>query len=149
VKFVTRDVNNAGAGALLTWELPLTVQAAADQPGLVDVAKQAGSGRGRYAADVLATLITPSASEATLSAAGEIALLARHWEDARSLFMRVLASNDKSARARLGLASAALMARDYDAGTKLLWAARDSAASNVKPALSAAIGDLQQIVATR
>jgi thioredoxin-like negative regulator of GroEL len=98
---------------------------------------------------VLATVITPSAGETTLSAAGGIALMARHWEDARSLFARALAINDKSTRARAGLASAALMARDYDAGTTLLWAARDVAASGAKPALSAAIGDLQQIVATR
>jgi hypothetical protein len=41
------------------------VQAAMDQPALVDVARQAASGRGRYATDVLATVITPSAGETT------------------------------------------------------------------------------------
>ncbi|MGH9384540.1 MAG: hypothetical protein ACRD2N_09670 [Vicinamibacterales bacterium] len=63
----------------------------------------------------------------------------------RSITLSMVSKDPKHARALVGLTSAALMERDWETAGKLLWTARDLAPKDQRPALAAAISDLQQI----
>lgn len=98
-----------------------------------------------HRAQALTVALGPDIPAATRVVAGEMALLAQQANLARTLFDMVAKADPKNGRAQTGLASAALMVRDWESAGKFLWNARDLAPKDQRPALAAAIGDLQQI----
>jgi hypothetical protein len=84
-----------------------------------------------------------------LCAAGELALLVRQNGLANALFEQIVKTDPKDACAILGLASTALMQHNFDRASKMFWAANDLAPRDLRPALGAAVKDLQQITGTQ
>jgi hypothetical protein len=135
----------SAVGNSLTWPLPLFAIPASDQPMLKFAAGLLAEGKKEEAAQALTVALGPDIAAATRIAAGEMALLTRQTSLAKTLFSMVAQGDPKNARAQTGLASAALMDRDWESAGKFLWIARDLAPKDQRPALAAAIGDLQQI----
>ena len=98
-----------------------------------------------HRAQALTVALGPDIPAATRVVAGGMALLAQQANLARTLFDMVAKADPKNGRAQTGLASAALMVRDWESAGKVPWNARDLAPKDQRPALAAAIGDLQQI----
>jgi hypothetical protein len=87
-----------------------------------------------------------SADAAALAAAGRICLLVRDAGLARTLFDRALELDPKSFRAKLGVASTALMVADFAAAGKAFKAARDlTSDKDERGYLTAAIADLSRM----
>ena len=135
----------SAVGNSLTWPLPLFAAAAADHGVLKVAAGLLAEGKPEEAAQALTVALGPDIPAATRVVAGEMALLAQQASLARTLFDMVAKADPKNGRAQTGLASAALMVRDWESAGKFLWLARDLAPKDQRPALAAAIGDLQQI----
>ncbi|MEO8678654.1 MAG: hypothetical protein ABI665_06395 [Vicinamibacterales bacterium] len=135
----------SAVGNSLTWPLPLFAAPAADHALLNVAADLLSAGKKEEAAQALTVALGPDTPAATRVVAGEMALLAQQASLARTLFEMVVKADPKNGRAQTGLASAALMIRDWEAAGKFLWIARDLAPKEQRPALAAAIGDLQQI----
>jgi hypothetical protein len=74
-----------------------------------------------------------------------MALITRQHALARTLFDMVLQTQPTHPRAKVGQASAALMALQWEAAGKIIWDARDLAPREQRPALAAAIDDLRAI----
>ena len=144
VKFSSRQQVSA-VGNSLTWPLPLWATPASEQPLLKIALERVLAGQTNDAADALTVALGPDISSATRVAAGEMALMLRNTGLAHTLFSLVLQKEPKHPRALLGSASAALLGRDWDGASKALWVARDLAPKEQRPALAAAISDLQGI----
>jgi hypothetical protein len=103
------------------------------------------AGKMEDASQALTAALGPETPDDTRVAAGEMALITRQHALARTLFDMVLQKQPKHARAKVGQASAALMALQWEAAGKIIWDARDLAPKEQRPALAAAIDDLRAI----
>jgi hypothetical protein len=144
VKFSQRQAVSA-VGNSLTWPLPMWAMPAKGQDSLKVALDCLQQKKLEEAAQALTVALAPDTPVPTMIAAGELALLARQHNLARTLFDIVAKKDPKNARAQAGLASAALMARDWETAGKLLWIARDLVPKEQRPAYASAITDLQQI----
>lgn len=130
-------------GNSLTWQLPLSASPKNQHAALMIAAELLANRKLDEAAQALTVALGSDVSDDTRVIAGEMALLARNAALANTLFAMVLESQPKHARATLGAASAALMSLDWERAGKLLWAARDLAPKEQRPALAAAIDEVR------
>jgi hypothetical protein len=144
VKFSQRQQVSA-IGNSLTWPLPLWATPLSEHSMLKVSAELLAAGKRDEAGQALTVALGPDIPAATRVAAGEMALLAQQASLAKAIFGLVLQAEPKHPRALLGSASASLLARDWETAGKMLWAARDLAPKEQRPALASAIGDLQGI----
>lgn len=144
VKFSQRQQVSA-IGNSLTWPLPLWATPLGDHPMLKVSAELLAAGKKEEAGQALTVALGPEVPSATRVAAGEMALLVQQASLARTIFQMVLQADPKHPRALMGAASAALLGRDWETAGKMLWAARDLAPREQRPALASAIADLQGI----
>ena len=93
----------------------------------------------------LTVALGPSVPIETRVAAGELALLLRQADLAKTIFHLALQDQPKHPRAMLGAAMASLLGRDWEAAGKQIWDARDLAPRDQRQALAAAIDDLRGI----
>lgn len=144
VQFTQRNPASA-TGGQLPWEVGFDLAPRDAHPALGAAADAALAGRrGEVAAHLAAVFETGEAE--TLVAAGEIALYARDAGLARALFDRALVKAPTSGRARLGLASSAMLLGAWDRASKELWNAREAGVSpRLSRAVGAAIAELQRI----
>lgn len=90
--------------------------------------------------------VADSDDEATLIAAGRIRLVLRDASTARPFFRRALDRNPRSFGAAMGMASTALMQRDFDSAGRAYGDARDRTDDkDERSCLSAAIADLNKV----
>lgn len=144
IKFSQRQQVSA-IGNSINYTLPLYAVPMSECPTLKASMSLLAAGKKDEALQALSVALGPDLTSTTRVAAGEIALMLQQPALARTLFNQVAAKDPQHARALLGLTSAALMERDWDAASKLMWTARDLAPKDQRPALAAAITDLQQI----
>ena len=144
VKFSQRQQVSA-IGNSLTWQLPLWASPVSEHPMLKVAADLLAAGKKDEAAQALTVALGPDVPVGTRVAAGEMALLVQQASLAKTIFSVVLQADPKHPRALVGSASAALLARDWEAAGKMLWSARDLAPKEQRQALASAISDLQGI----
>lgn len=144
VKFAARQQVSA-VGNSLTWPLPLWASPASEHPMLKVAVELLAAGKKDESLQALTVALGPDIPAGTRVAAGEMALLLRQPDLAKTIFALVLQTEPKHPRALLGSASASLLGRDWETAGKVLWTARDLAPKEQRPALAAAIGDLQGI----
>lgn len=144
VKFSQRQQVSA-IGNAINWQLPLWAMPLNQHHLLKTAVELIGAGKMDEASQALTVALAPAAPDETRVAAGEMALITRQHALARTLFDMVLQNQPKHPRAKLGQASAALMALQWEAVGKLIWDARDLAPREQRPALAAAIDDLRAI----
>ncbi len=144
VKFAQRQQVSA-IGNSLTWQLPVWAVPANLHPDLKLSADLVAQGKHEEAAQALTVALGPQAGDDMRVVAGEMALITRQHALARTLFDMVLQQQPKHPRAKLGQASAALMALQWEAAGKIIWDARDLVPKEQRPALAAAIDDLRGI----
>jgi hypothetical protein len=137
----------SGQGGSFSWDLPLTVRRSTNA-GLTSAASMAMSKSRDEAVQAIAALMADPDLDVQC-AAGELALLVRQNGLANALFGQIVQKQPKHACGTLGLASTALMVGDFDSAAKALWTALDAAPRERKPALGAAVKDLQQITALK
>ncbi len=148
IKFAQRQMQSAQGGQL-SWNLPLTAVPAAAHPGLQQAASLALEGRATEAVQLLSGALLPDAAPAERCAAGQIALIVEQTGLAQQVFQMLQQADAKDSCAPIGLASVALMTGNWDAASKMLWIARDLAPRPQRPALAAAIAELQQVSRTQ
>ena len=144
VKFSQRQQVSA-VGNAINWQLPLWATPLNQHQILKTAVDLIAAGKMEEAAQALTVALGPEASDDTRVAAGEMALITRQHALARTLFDMVLQKNPKHPRAKLGSASSALMAMQWEAAGKIVWDARDLVPREQRPALAAAIDDLRAI----
>ena len=144
VKFSYRQQVSA-VGNSLTWQLPLQAMPASQHPLLKVAHGLITEGKTEEGFQALTVALGPDVPDETRVAAGEMSLMLRQHNMARTLFEMVLQKQPKHPRAKLGTASAALMAMQWEAAGKLIWDARDLVPKEQRPALAAAIDDLRGI----
>jgi hypothetical protein len=144
VKFSQRQQVSA-VGNAITWQLPLWATPLNQHQILKTALDLIGAGKMEEASQALTVALGPETPDDTRVAAGEMALITRQHALARTLFDMVLQKQPKHARAKVGQASAALMALQWEAAGKIIWDARDLAPKEQRPALAAAIDDLRAI----
>ena len=144
VKFSQRQQVSA-VGNAINWQLPLWAMPLNQHQVLKIALDLIAAGKMEEAAQALTVALGPEAGDETRVAAGEMALITRQHALARTLFDMVLQKNPKHPRAKLGSASAALMALQWEAAGKIVWDARDLVPREQRPALAAAIDDLRGI----
>ena len=144
VKFSQRQQVSA-VGNAINWQLPLWATPLNQHQILKTAVDLIAAGKMEEAAQALTVALGPDAADDTRVAAGEMALITRQHALARTLFDMVLQKNPKHPRAKLGSASSALMAMQWEAAGKIVWDARDLVPREQRPALAAAIDDLRVI----
>lgn len=144
IKFSQRQMQSAQGGQL-TWPWPFELAPASAHPVLARAAPLVAEGRGVEAVQVLGTALLADATVADQCAAGQMAVAIKQPSLAQQLFAAVQQAEPKNSCGPLGLASVALLLRDWDRASKMLWLARDLAPRQQRPALAAAIAELQQI----
>jgi hypothetical protein len=145
VQFTQRNPNSA-AGGQLPWEVGFDLVPREAHPDLIPAAEAAVAGRRGEVAALLARVVEAAEHADVVVAAGEIALYVGDSGLARAIFDRALALAPSHGRARLGLASAALIDGAWDRASKELWTAREQGISpRLVRAVGAAITDLQRI----
>lgn len=144
VKFSQRQQVSA-IGNAINWQLPLWATPLNQHHMLKTAVDLIAAGKMDEASQALTVALGPEAPDDTRVAAGEMALITRQHALARTLFDMVLQTQPKHPRAKLGQASAALMALQWEAAGKIIWDARDLAPREQRPALAAAIDDLRAI----
>jgi hypothetical protein len=144
VKFSHRQQVSA-IGNSINWQLPLSATPLNEHQILKTAVDLITAGKMEDAAQALTVALGPDTSDGTRVAAGEMALLTRQDALAKTLFDMVLQKEPKHPRAKLGSASAALMALQWEAAGKIIWDARELAPRDQRPALAAAIDDLRGI----
>jgi hypothetical protein len=144
VQFTLKNPSSA-AGGQIPWDVGFELTPRDRFPLLARAVDAALGGR---RADVAAALaaVAETGDAPTLVAAGEIALYVRDAGLARALFDRALTLAPGTARASLGLASAAMLLGDWDRASKAFWTAREQGVSpKLARAVGAAITELQRI----
>lgn len=136
-------------GNSLTWQLPLSAPRIDQHKALALAAELTASRKVEEAVQALTVALGPNVTDDSSVMAGEMALLAHNAALANALFAMVLQADPKHPRATLGAASAALMNQDWDRAGKLLWAARDLAPKEQRPAIAAAIDDVRGLTTGR
>jgi hypothetical protein len=112
---------------------------------LARAAEAALAGRAQMVAAELVR-VADSNDEQTLTAAGRICLVLRDPSTARPFFRRALEKNPQSFGAAMGLASTALMQKDFDNAGKAYGDARDRTTDKGERGyLTAAIGDVNKV----
>lgn len=144
IKFSQRQMQSAQGGQL-NWSWPFALAPASAHPLLQKAAPLVTDGRAVEAVQFVATALLPEATVADKCAAGQMALAIKQTALAQQLFMAVQQAEPKNGCGPVGLASVALMIRDWDTASKMLWAARDLVPRDQRPALAAAITELQQV----
>ena len=144
IKFSQRQQVSAIGGSI-NWQLPLWATPLNQHPDLKIAVDLIAAGKMDEASQAVTVALGPQASDDMRVAAGEMALLTRQHALAKTLFDMVLQKEPKHPRAKLGSASAALMALQWEAAGKIVWDARDLAPKEQRPALAAAIDDLRGI----
>ena len=144
VKFSQRQQVSA-VGNAINWQLPLWATPLNQHQVLKVALDLIAAGKMEEGAQALTVALGPETSDETRVAAGEMALITRQHALARTLFDMVLQKNPKHSRAKLGAASSALMALQWEAAGKMVWDARDLVPKEQRPALAAAIDDLRGI----
>lgn len=144
VKFAQRQQVSA-IGNPINWQLPMWATPANLHPELTIATDLLAQGKPEEAAQAATVALGPQASDDMRVAAGEIALIGRQHALARTLFDMVLQKQPKHPRAKVGQASATLMAMQWEAAGKMIWDARDLVPKEQRPALAAAIDDLRGI----
>ena len=144
VKFSQRQQVSA-VGNAINWQLPLWATPLNQHQDLKVALDLIAAGKMEEAAQALTVALGPQASDDMRVAAGEMALITRQHALARTLFDMVLQKQPKHPRAKLGSASATLMAMQWEAAGKIVWDARDLVPKEQRPALAAAIDDLRAI----
>ena len=144
VKFSHRQQVSA-IGNSINWQLPLWATSLNEHQILKTAVDLIAAGKMEEGAQALTVALGPDTSNETRVAAGEMALLTRQHALAKTLFDMVLQKEPKHPRAKLGAASAALMALQWEAAGKIIWDARDLVPREQRPALAAAIDDLRGI----
>jgi hypothetical protein len=136
------------AGDGPSWHPVLRLVPVSDTPVgeiLKDAAEAALAGRPQLVAATLAR-VADSNDEATLTAAGRICLVLRDAATARPLFRRALEREPGSFGAALGMASTALMQKDFDSAGKAYGDARDRTTDkDERSYLTAAIADVNKV----
>ena len=144
VQFTQKNPLSA-AGSQIPWEVGFELTPRDRFPALGAAADAALAGRRAEVAAALAA-VAETGDAPTLIAAGEIALYVRDAGLARAFFDRALTRAPGTARASLGLASAAMMLGDWDRASKAFWTAREQGVSpKLSRAVGAAITELQRI----
>lgn len=133
----------SGQGGSFPWDLPMIVQQAKHE-GLRTASRAAISGPVDVAVSAIA-VIAADPDPDVLCSAGEIALLVRQHGLARAIFDEAIKKDATRGCALRGLASSALMRNDFETASKMLWAAIERVPRDQRPALGAAVKDLQQI----
>lgn len=145
---ILTTVSMGQSGMSLTWDLVLKpLRAADDEYGafLVDSTKAIRDGNGESVRAALQQL-PRDADAAYLAGAARLAIVARDFPLARSLFSRAIERDPLSYRAVLGVASVFLYERDFDSASRAFDAARNRTQDKDEQRfLSAAIGDLATI----
>jgi hypothetical protein len=144
VKFSQRQQVSA-VGNSINWQLPLWATPLNQHQDLKIALDLIAAGKMDDAAQALTVALGPQASDDMRVAAGEMALITRQHALAGTLFDMVLQKQPKHPRAKLGSASATLMALQWEAAGKIVWDARDLVPKEQRPALAAAIDDLRGI----
>ncbi|HEY7287628.1 MAG TPA: hypothetical protein VH497_19390 [Vicinamibacterales bacterium] len=122
-----------------------TVPATPTGEVLARAAEAALAGRSQAVAAELVR-IADSNDEETLTAAGRICLVLRDPSTARPFFRRALERNPQSFGAAMGLATTALMQKDFDSAGKAYGDARDRTTDKgERSCLTAAIGDVNKV----
>jgi hypothetical protein len=112
---------------------------------LANAAEAALAGRSQQVAAEL-TRVADSNDEPTLTAAGRICLVLRDASTARPFFRKALERNPRSFGAAMGMASTALMQRDFDGAGRAYGDARDRTDDkDERSYLTAAIGDVNKV----
>lgn len=142
VNFTNRKPQSAQGGTL-SWDLPMTVRRSKNEP-LTQAAEAAMAKKTDDAVAAISGVLGDKDQDVVCSA-GEVALLVRQHGLAAALFNEILKTQPKSSCATLGAASSALMHGNLDLASKMLFAATDVAPRDQKPALGAAVRDLQQV----
>jgi len=145
VKFSARQQVSA-VGNSLTWQLPTWAYPAGEHPMLKVSLDLLSEGKKDEASQALTVALGPDVPTETRVAAGELALLVQHASLAKTIFAMVLQKEPKHARALVGAAGAALLAREWENAGKIIWDARDLAPKEQRQALAAAIDDLRGIM---
>jgi hypothetical protein len=148
VKFAQRQMQSAQGGQL-SWNLPITMVADDKHPGLKQAAGLAMEGRATEAVQFLSGALLPDATLEAQCAAGQIALIIDQTGLAQQIFQMLQKADARNGCAPLGLASIALMTNNWDGASKMLWTARDLVPREQRPALAAAIAELQQVASTK
>jgi hypothetical protein len=144
VKFSQRQQVSA-IGNAINWQLPMWATPLNQHQILKTAVDLIAAGKLEDAAQALTVALGPDTADDTRVAAGEMALITRQHALARTLFDMVLQNTPRHPRAKLGQASATLMALQWEAAGKIIWDARDLAPKEQRPALAAAIDDLRAI----
>ena len=144
VKFAQRQQVSA-IGNPINWQLPLWATPLNQHQILKTALDLIAAGKMEEGAQALTVALGPETGDDTRVAAGEMALLTRQDALARTLFDMVLQKQPKHPRAKLGQASATLMALQWEAAGKIIWDARELVPREQRPALAAAIDDLRGI----
>ena len=142
----TADMGESGMS--LTWDVVLKPISAQDDQNARFLIESAQAAREGHAEGVRSALqqLPADADADYLAGAGRVAMVARDFALARSLFTRAIERDPLSYRATLGLASAALYQRDFDSASRAFDAARNRTSDKDEQRfISAAIGDLATI----
>src|SRR5688572_5514332 len=132
VKFSQRQQVSA-VGNAINWQLPLWATPLNQHQMLKTAVDLIAAGKMEEASQALTVALGPDAPDDTRVAAGEMALITRQHALARTLFDMVLQKNPKHPRAKLGSASSALMAMQWEAAGKIVWDARDLVPREQRP----------------
>ena len=145
---ILTTVSMGQAGMALTWDLVLKPIPAGDDDNakfLIESAQAVRDGN----ADAVRTSLQQLPADADadyLAGAGRVAIVARDFTLARTLFARAIERDRMSYRATLGLASTFLYDRDFDSASRAFDAARNRTRDKDEQRfISAAIGDLATI----
>lgn len=144
VKFAQRQQVSA-VGNPINWQLPMWATPLNQHQILKTALDLIAADKMEEGAQALTVALGPETGDDTRVAAGEMALLTRQYNLALTLFDMVLQKHPKHPRAKLGQASATLMALQWEAAGKIIWDARDLVPREQRPALAAAIDDLRGI----
>ena len=146
VNFTNRKPQSAQGGAL-SWDLPMTVRRSKSE-ALTRAAEAAMAKKPDEAVAAISGVLGDKDQDVVCSA-GEVALLVRQHGMATAIFNEILKTQPKNACATVGAASSALMLGNIDLASRMLYAATDLAPRDQKPALGAAVRDLQQVAAVK
>ncbi|MFI5179619.1 MAG: hypothetical protein ACHQO8_13695 [Vicinamibacterales bacterium] len=145
---ILTTVSQGTSGMALTWDLILKlVPPPDDARGLVLKQARDAALSGKPDDVRSALLVVPAEADGEyLAAAGRIAMLARDFPLARTLFLRALERDPSSYRASLGVASTLLYQRDFDNASRAFDATRSRTHDkDEQKFLSAAIADLATV----
>lgn len=145
---ILTTVSMGTSGMSLTWNVVLKPVPAGNDDNARFLIESAQAARDGHADGVRTSLqqLPTDADADYLAGAGRVAIIARDFSLARTLFARAIERDRMSYRATLGLASTFLYERDFDSASRAFDAARNRTKDKEEQRfISAAIGDLATI----